>query len=123
MFDFEGDLTSMGRYRDRVEAFAQDKKPWPNLRHGLLWVLHNNLVHPLLAVTQDPIAVDLHQVTSKWLNKHAYYKHPREIKIYDRKAWVVHNLVAHSLIGLFPCAATFAWHDKTATAMNVPGWV
>jgi hypothetical protein len=120
---FEDETTSMERYRDRVEAFDLDKKPFPRLRHGFLWVLHNNLVHPLLAVTQGPVAVDLHQLTSKWLNKHVYFRHPQEVKVVDRRAWVIHNLVAHSLIGLFPCQATFAWHDKTATAMNVPGWV
>lgn len=35
-----------------------------------------------------------------------------------RPWWVVHNLVAHPLIALFPCRITFDFHDYTSERMQ-----
>jgi hypothetical protein len=41
----------------------------------------------------------------------------------SRRKWVFHNVAAHLAIGLVPCRATFAWHDRSADDMNEPHWV
>lgn len=32
--------------------------------------------------------------------------------------WVIHNCVAHPLIGFIPCKTTFDFHDWTSTKIN-----
>jgi hypothetical protein len=32
--------------------------------------------------------------------------------------WLVHNVVAHPLIGVVPCSATFDFHDWTSKKIN-----
>lgn len=138
---------SEARYHRRIEAwmgvFGQ-KGRWAHRAH---WLLHNNLVHPLLAaatladqvidaLAEEPLvypslsayAEDLHHVSSHWLNQpeqNPVPKAPHIPPIPDEKlgAWVVHNLVVHPLIGLCPCRETFQMHDDSAARVGVKGWV
>lgn len=32
--------------------------------------------------------------------------------------WIIHNCVAHPLIGFFPCKKTFEFHDYTSKKIN-----
>jgi hypothetical protein len=122
------------RFQIRRLYFRNDKKPHPELRHAALWVLHNCVAHPILAVSPGPMAAEFHELTSQWLrNQHRDHSAGRGRWLLIRKmpvvppekraAWVLHNVVAHVAIGLAPCKATFALHDKTAEAMDVEGWV
>lgn len=113
------------RYQKRRRKFSEDGKKFPRLRHDTLWILHNCIVHPMLAISPTEKVVDLHQLTSKWLNKmyRVTLSGVMVPKIPNRKAWVKHNLFAHLAIGFVPCEKTFAYHDETAKEMNVPYWV
>lgn len=118
---------SEARYKLRLAKFRGDGRRWPRLRHHALWLLHNCVAHPLLALTTSDPAIELHELTSQWLN-HEDRKNVRVIrvlrpKVQTRGAWILHNLVAHVAIGTLPCTATFRFHDKTAQQMGVPGWV
>lgn len=126
MFDFdeEPDEDSESRYYNRIRSFQRDGKPYPQLRHHALWLLHNCVAHPVLAIWPTRGAVEFHQLTSNWLNhRPEAIGLPQLPEVRKRRAWVVHNLVAHLLIGLIPCRHTFQWHDQTAREMEVPGWV
>ncbi len=86
----------------------------------------------MLAVLPSRAAVELHELTSQWLNgkgavgsgdiKHRVLTTELP-KIDSRAAWILHNLVAHVAIGLVPTEATFRFHDWSAEYMAVPGWV
>lgn len=145
-----GPYGSRERYTERLQRFEKDGAPYPKLRHYALWLLHNCVSHPLLAIYPGSMAVEFHDLTSQWLNGettrdrhlmeephrseakrrgmhlpmlHGRWLTVRMPKIQDRKAWVVHNALAHIAIGIFPCTATFSFHDRTADKMKVPGWV
>jgi len=121
--------SAQGRYRARIKKFVQDKRPYPRLRHHVLWLLHNCVAHPVLAVLPDHATVEFHELTSQWLNHREpninQYRilHFKVPAIPDRALWFLHNAVAHVGIGLFPSKATFDFHDWSAEKMNVPGWV
>lgn len=122
--------------------------------HALHWLGHNVVVHPFLGVTVaakwvaidklaglphpvaahalrtvaedlSRLALDLHDLSSKHLNRLFHYpRSPVPSGNTSRaKAWLVHNVLAHVAIGLLPCEATFAWHDETARDMGIRGWV
>lgn len=137
---------SMARYQARLDRFQKDGQPWPRLRHHTLWVLHNCIVHPILAVCPKAPVVEVHDLTSQWLNQSPAKSiperqypvirstlglagmHSRTIvaKVPEVKkpvAWFVHNAVAHTLIGVLPCRLTFAFHDRTAETMGIRGWL
>jgi len=125
----------------RIGKFEKDGRPVPRLRHHALWLLHNCVAHPLLAVmgkNVSPVAVEFHELTSQWLNhktnprwpsppfEKARYRYVVEFQMPEVKKtgfWVLHNVVAHTAIGLLPCRATFDLHDWTAKKMEVPHWV
>jgi hypothetical protein len=114
------------RYRARIPKFEQDGKPLPKLRHHSFWLLHNCVAHPVLAVLPFTFALKFHELTSAWLN-HVEPFH-RDLGRYRpairRPAlWALHNLGAHVAIGLWPSQTTFRFHDWSAKAMAVPGWV
>jgi hypothetical protein len=129
------------RYKARIPKFVEDGRPLPKLRHHALWLLHNLVAHPLLAVLPNARIVAFHERTSAWLNhqEKAVSHQPsanspggesklasraaRRPEIRHRTSWIFHNLVAHLAIGLFPCAASFRIHDWSAKKMAVPGWV
>ena len=79
-------------------------------------------MHPLLGIAPHRITTDLHSLSSAWLNKHGY-RGQSVPKVKNRSAWLLHNVVAHTLIGLVPCEETFRFHDETAKAMGVPNWM
>ena len=122
---------SQERFNLRRRYFQHDNRPYPELRHAALWLLHNCVAHPILAVAPGPPAAEFHELTSLWLahdtwkvgDRHLHVRVMPNVPPEKRRAWVLHNLVAHVAIGLVPCKATFDFHDKTATAMNVEGWV
>lgn len=126
------------RYKARQAAFEEaaefDEKTFPSpwLKHQALWWLHNLVAHPILAFSPTRKAVEIHELTSRWLNLDDVPYRGKVLKtdglpnlpeIPNRRAWILHNLVAHVGIGLFPCKLTFEYHDKTAEEMQVPGWV
>ena len=39
-------------------------------------------------------------------------------KVRHRGWWLLHNNVAHPLLGLFPCGLTFLFHDWTSRKLN-----
>jgi len=124
------------RYDDRLQLFVSRGGHVPRLRHHLLWMLHNCVAHPLLTVPTHT-AVEFHELTSQWLNAKTHVvggsvRHGRGEwrllrysmpKVERTVAWAIHNLVAHTMIGLAPCKPTFKFHDWTARLMDVPGWV
>jgi hypothetical protein len=121
-FDEEKDPvgSSAVRYASRQVRFVKE----PKLYHTALWVLHNCVAHPLLGILPCRETVDIHKLTSMWLNKEkALFRSGVVPVIPNRKAWVVHNVVAHTLIGVAPCKTTFEYHDRTAREMAVPGWI
>ena len=129
----------MARYTARIEKFEKDGRPMPRLRHHALWLLHNCVAHPLLAVTGknvQPLAVEFHELTSQWLNHKRAANVPggpverrdRSLQIMmpqveNEGSWFIHNVLAHVAIGLVPCKTTFDLHDWSAEVMGVPGWV
>lgn len=123
---------SAARFRARLERFKRDGRPLPRLRHQAFWLVHNCVAHPLLAVAPGVKAVEFHALTSAWLNHWPFpgVEGPAERfveadlpKIPKRGAWFIHNTVGHIAIGLWPTERMFALHDRTAKAMDVPGWV
>jgi hypothetical protein len=125
------------RYSERLGLFVDDGDPLPRTRHHVLWLLHNCVAHPLLALGATQPAVEFHELTSQWLNaklpsgvdartqqRTVHRVLPVKMPTVEKSfAWVLHNVVAHTAIGLVPCKATFAFHDWSAKKMNVPGWV
>ncbi len=125
------------RYHRRKQFFRADKQKRPLLRHDALWLLHNCVAHPILAISQRPGALEFHELTSQWLNHmphtsqggrpegHFFKRIVQTVepKIKDKLAWVVHNAIVHPLIGFFPTKWAFELHDKSAEKMGVPGWV
>lgn len=135
------------RYHKRIQNWVGTFGERGRLAHRLHWLLHNNVVHPLIglaaiadaaidAVAKQPLAYpslsayaeDIHHVSSHWLNQPEQLpvpKAPNLPPIPDDKlgAWVRHNLLVHPLIGLLPCTETFAWHDRSAEAVGVKGRV
>jgi hypothetical protein len=130
---------SARRYVARRDLFNHDGDPLPRARHHILWILHNCVAHPLLAFGATQPAVEFHELTSQWLNAKPPAQGavrpnrplPTTTRVLQTRipevtkpfAWVLHNVVAHTAIGLAPCKATFAFHDWSAKKMNVPGWV
>lgn len=122
---------SLERFNIRRRYFQNDKRPYPELRHAALWFLHNCVAHPILAASPTVMAAEFHELTSQWLRHDEWNAGKRTLRIRvppdvppeRRAAWVLHNVVAHCAIGLVPCKATFDFHDKTAKAMDVEGWV
>jgi hypothetical protein len=117
--------TSHGRFYQRLALFKGDGKAYPRLRHFGFWLIHNCLVHPLLGVVPRPFVLDLHELSSRWLNQKRNpfvfpFVYP---KIPSYFLWFFHNVFAHILIGVFPIRPMFAFHDWTATLMGVPDWV
>ena len=125
----EKEKGSAGRYRVRLERFKADGQPLPSVRHHALWLLHNCVAHPWMAVLPGRASVDFHDRTSDWLNhKPAFVPSVRMLfrstpEIPKPLAWFFHNTVGHVAIGLFPTERMFAFHDRTAKAMDVPNWV
>lgn len=142
MFEFldregEDEATTGGaqaRFEARKRLFETDGLPMPVFRHHALWLLHNCLAHPFLALGDQPSekACEFHELTSQWLNHtetSPWHKRTLRDLVYDipkvgnRRAWVLHNTLAHIAIGLAPCKTTFDFHDRTAEKMGVPGWI
>jgi len=111
------------RFEDRIRRFERDGAPLPLVRHAAFWVLHNAVAHPLLAVAPSTYTVDVHELTSRWLNKKRFFRPHKVPTIRNRTAWVWHNAVMHPLIAFFPVKVAFDLHDASAAAMGVPGWV
>jgi len=130
---------SEGRFYARIERFKEDSRAIPLLRHHALWMVHNCVSHPVLAVMHNDAALEFHELTSQWLSKKPAAKsetlfgapiHHRRILnmppapvVRNKVAWFVHNAIAHPLIGILPTKLTFDFHDKTAEWMDVPKWV
>ena len=132
---------AQARYTARIEQFEKDGRPLPRLRHRALWLLHNCIAHPLLALAGErvaTVAVEFHELTSQWLNHRepgTRPTRPREPiiqarviqfempKVENPGMWMLHNLVSHPAIGLWPSKVTFDLHDWTAKLMDVPNWV
>lgn len=118
---------SSERYQHRIP-----KHDTP-FKHKLFWLLHNCVAHPLLGLLPNHKSVGFHDLTSEWLNRPQMDDYdnwdptPRSRTPYveekNRALWLLHNLVVHPAIGLFPCEFTFELHDLTADAMEVDGWV
>lgn len=123
------------RYHKRILAFERDETVrFPRALHHMHWMLHNCIVHPILGVAPNQYSVEMHELSSLWLN-HSHAKnnssktkpHHRLLQfalpdIKHRGWWLFHNTVAHTAIGLLPCDATFKLHDWSANKMNVQGW-
>lgn len=118
--------TSELRYHRRLELWTGGAggvaRLAARLRHQGWWLVHNLLVHPLLALAPRGPCVALHDWTSRRLSRDDLLADSPAPRIERRGWWLLHNLVTHPAIGLFPCRATFAWHDRSAARMRVPGW-
>lgn len=126
---------SKDRFHSRISKFIGDGRPNPKLRYHAFWILHNCVIHPLLAIKPGVLTSELHELTSQWLNhreplvmkfmegklgRNLYHQPP---KVNKPMAWFIHNAIAHPAIGFFPSELTFNFHDKTAVSMEEPGWV
>lgn len=118
------------RYTARISLFEADGAPAPKLRHMGFWLLHNCIAHPLLGFFPNQKTVEVHELTSSWLNHemHGFDKarrvlHAKVPTIPNQALWVLHNVVSHVAIGVAPSDFTFAMHDWTAELMQIPGWV
>ena len=112
------------RYHVRVARFRGDGSTLPRVRHAAHWVFHNAVVHPLIGLLPCWTTSHIHDLSSAWLNKQAALMLRDAPKLSGRRlAWLWHNCVAHPLIALFPCSATFAHHDRSAERMKVRGWL
>lgn len=125
-----GELTSADdsgtRFEDRLGAFREHYGPRAGaLVHGAWWLAHNCVAHPLLGVAPSAHTVALHDWTSDGLNLRPAGRESRSpLPDVGRRAWwVLHNCVAHPLIGVLPSALAFWLHDETAERMEVDGWV
>lgn len=118
---------SRKRYEQRIKYFEEDRSPAPKLRHWSFWMIHNCLSHPLLGFFPNEKTVELHQMTSAWLNHEGYGSgRTPSVRVPDIRnpaLWVLHNCVSHVAIGVAPSKLTFELHDWTAELMNIPGWV
>lgn len=137
MFAEAEDYSTAGeRFDVRLHAFRRRCRVrhlrFPALRHHFWWVLHNVIVHPLIGLFPSKLAVRAHTVTSDGLNLRRGSKdpmppyvprYPFAYGLQCRFWWLVHNLVAHVLIGLLPFGPAFRFHDWTAERMHVVGWV
>ena len=140
--------TSRERYYGRKARWVREHGKMGRLLHGAHWLFHNNVVHPLLGVAAVAdevlsrtslganltysllqVAVDVHHLSSCMLadphqNDPDLSSPGRGVPyIPDLKKWLLHNNVAHPIIGLAPCTQSFAFHDQTAEEMGVKGWV
>lgn len=119
---------SGGRYPNRVKVFEADGRPFPKTRHHILWMLHNCVVHPLLALNRSRYTVELHDLSSDWLSDVRSKGWSSPVPIggnapKSRAWWFFHNAVAHPLIGLLPVSWAFKLHDLSAEKMQARGWV
>jgi len=143
------DTGAKNRYEERRKLWAWSY--YGRYKHDLHWLLHNCVVHPKLGAaavldwyiviapgklnvsrTDNRMtrAVREHGISSAWLHNRDTSRETDEdvekpkVKGVARTAWwVLHNCVAHPLIGLFPKDWAFALHDRTAAKMDVDGWV
>lgn len=118
------------RYKARVQSFKADGHSWPRVRHFFFWMVHNVVVHPMLGLVVNDKTTALHDLSSQWLNKANRTSLVgrqllfTEVPVVQKRGfWLLHNVLAHVLIGFLPCKLTFAFHDWTAKKMSVPGWV
>lgn len=117
--------TCASRYAIRKAIWRGKHRFVPGLRHRVWWTLHNVVAHPVIGVSPTRTAIRFHDWTAHHLNQRTrYFTSPEpEIPTGNERAWRWHNIVGHVLIGLFPCEATFRFHDRTSEAMNIPDWV
>jgi len=134
--------TSAGRYDERRAAWEEFYGRTGVYLHLFHWLLHNGLVHPLLGLaelarvlTQDhypftQLAVDLHDLSSWWLNNPGHwtpesepYHMERAPQIPKLLSWLIHNNLVHPMIAFAPCQTTFELHDLSAKEMGVEHWV
>ena len=48
--------------------------------------------------------------------QHTYKGHNPRLRHYGW--WLLHNVVAHPILGIIPCRLTFAFHDWTSSRLN-----
>lgn len=117
--------TSAGRFQYRLNVFKTDGRPHPVLRHWGFWVIHNCVVHPMMAVSPSSFLLELHELSSYWVNHRSgsalYFNLPPKIK--SRFWWTLHNFIGHMAIGILPIKPCFAFHDWSAPKMGSPDWV
>lgn len=127
MFLEAEDLSSSAeRFAHRLKLFKRDRRAFPRTRHFFYWLVHNLIAHPLLGLFPSKLTVRFHSVTSNWLNHRSGWNRidPEPPRPTKWGWWLLHNIVAHFAIGLFPFATfPFRLHDWTAEKMDVPGWV
>lgn len=131
--------TSRGRFYSRLERWKKDGKAFPRTRHHVQWLIHNCVVHPLIAVAPVTFLLELHELSSRWLNVPrrtvetdgvSKYLHGRSFvltspvipKAKSRFFWLLHNTAGHILIGLLPIRPFFFFHDWSAKQMGAPNW-
>jgi hypothetical protein len=103
MFGFDKDETGS------EERYEQRKRKWAK---GEEWRLADdirelNLESGLSAIQAARQALD---ATGR--------EPPRLGRVRHHFWWMIHNLVAHPAIGLFPTRAAFGFHDWTSRKMN-----
>lgn len=118
--------SSYQRDQDRRFDWFYDVSFLPIIRYRIWWLIHNCMVHPMLAILPIRLVLFAHDWTGYKLNRLEIFQSspPPDIPLHLRSyfEWFVHNFVAHIAIGLVPCRTTFKFHDYTAKRMDVNGW-
>ena len=99
---------------------------FPIIRYRFWWFIHNCMIHPALGVWPLQLFIWCHDWTAHKLNIHDPLQQSPAPVILNLKSylrWMLHNCIAHFVIGICPCNKTFQFHDDTAEAMNVSHWV
>lgn len=121
---FEQDNASNTRDLERRIRWFYKVNFCPILRYRIWWIIHNCIIHPILGFLPIKPIVFAHDWTSMRLNLYVKIKKSPipQLTIEKYIPWIIHNVAAHSIIGIFPTEKTFLFHDKTAKKMNVHNW-
>jgi hypothetical protein len=118
--------TCAKRYQCRKAKWALTQLTLHSWRHFGWWLLHNAIAHPLLAIP-NVVGLWAHDYTSHKLNlryqRDGGFQRSTPPVVARWGWWILHNVLAHILIGIAPCAVTFAFHDYSAAQMQVEDWV
>ena len=94
-----------------------------NMQQYLRELVHNVVVHPLMTILPDSLAVRLHDANANWVFGPARYSEMQIELAGPRHPWreAVHNLLIHPAMMFMPANAANRLHDANATwAFNLP---
>ena len=112
-FDKDGELRFPGEER-RPRSSTREDDPWENDGVPLMGRRRRAAPKPLSPEEDSSTSYGRFHIRAKQFAtdgkpypklRHAYW-------------WLLHNVVVHPLLGLFPTKTTFRWHDVTSDGLN-----